>query len=129
MVCAAAAEAPASRVKELKTDQEYHSVLQDAAKNGALSVFDFTAAWCGPCESSFLPSPGGSQSPYRLGMLVVMPLLPFLSHNCACGRLLRKACRITPMMLKNIHINDFHGERHLPCCRQDDRAGGGPAQP
>lgn len=47
----AAAEAPASRVKELKTDQEYRSVLQDATKSNALSVFDYTAAWCGPCES------------------------------------------------------------------------------
>jgi thiol:disulfide interchange protein len=46
----AVADAPASSVKELKTDQEYRSVLQEAAKTNALSVFDYTAAWCGPCE-------------------------------------------------------------------------------
>jgi thioredoxin 1 len=37
-------------VKELKTDQEYRSVLQEAAKTNALSVFDYTASWCGPCR-------------------------------------------------------------------------------
>ena len=47
----AMAEAPVSSVKELKTDQEYRSVLQEAAKTNALSVFDYTASWCGPCES------------------------------------------------------------------------------
>ena len=49
------AEAPATGVKELKTDQEYRSVLQEAAKTNALSVFDYTASWCGPCESLFGP--------------------------------------------------------------------------
>lgn len=46
----AATDAPVSRVKELKTDQQFESVLADAAKTNALSVFDFTATWCGPCE-------------------------------------------------------------------------------
>ena len=50
----AVAEAPATGVKELKTDQEYRSVLQEAAKTNALSVFDYTASWCGPCESLFV---------------------------------------------------------------------------
>ena len=40
-----------SRVKELKTDQEFASVLHAADKTNALLVVDFTAAWCGPCES------------------------------------------------------------------------------
>ncbi len=38
-------------VVELSTDAEYDAAMKDVADKDARAVVDFTATWCGPCES------------------------------------------------------------------------------
>ena len=43
-------------VVELSTDAEYEAAMKDVADKDARAVVDFTATWCGPCESQLSAS-------------------------------------------------------------------------
>lgn len=42
--------AEGSRIKEPATDQDVEAAKKSLAESGKVSVWDYTATWCGPCE-------------------------------------------------------------------------------
>ncbi|CAK0770329.1 hypothetical protein CVIRNUC_003756 [Coccomyxa viridis] len=44
------ADAEASSVLEVRSDEEFTRELASAGEEGKLTVVDYTAAWCGPCK-------------------------------------------------------------------------------